>query len=290
MIHTLTKESIELIREVVLQVLNGEPHRLTEYRKPILPGRHVRIARTTTTTTYPSDGNFFEVELGEFGDFDETTALGSVEPEFTADSPQEIRRAYSFDGSFIPENTVVFMFLASEKWYITTFSGTELQFYTLLEDALDGHGQWVWAEKWDWTGDRTPIKLYNPHGMMNKYKAGHNGIMHVQGGRWTHTNSPCPADECIPDGSFNYAVDLPNATEGAAYSIIPTSFSNATSLTHSGLPAGLSFNTSTGEVTGTPTENGSFNLVFTAQVPQQGGTASQFCTITRYRPLTVEAP
>ncbi|MBR0091108.1 MAG: putative Ig domain-containing protein [Lachnospiraceae bacterium] len=58
---------------------------------------------------------------------------------------------------------------------------------------------------------------------------------------------------------------LPNGTEGEAYSAtLAAGGTTPITLTVSNLPAGLSFNPSTREISGTPTENGTFTLVVTA--------------------------
>ncbi|TCD12507.1 T9SS type B sorting domain-containing protein [Pedobacter frigidisoli] len=86
------------------------------------------------------------------------------------------------------------------------------------------------------------------------------------------------------------AATLANGTTGTVYTtqIIPSATGGTTPYTYSatGLPAGLSFNITTREITGTPTQSGTFTFPVTV-VDDAGKTATTNYTITVIDPLTL---
>jgi hypothetical protein len=77
---------------------------------------------------------------------------------------------------------------------------------------------------------------------------------------------------------------------GEPYSFVPTVVGiDPGSITATGLPPGLSINSTTGEISGTPTEAGSFGVTVTGTSPKTGGAYGETCTITKYFVITIEA-
>ena len=69
-----------------------------------------------------------------------------------------------------------------------------------------------------------------------------------------------------------------SATVGSSFSYSITASNNPTSYNATGLPSGLSINTSSGQITGTPTQAGSTNVTISAS--NAGGTGNATLTIT----------
>src|SRR5437764_14081810 len=72
---------------------------------------------------------------------------------------------------------------------------------------------------------------------------------------------------------------------GVAFSYQITATNNPTSFNATGLPAGLSVNTSTGLISGTPTTAGTYSVTISAT--NAGGSGSTTLSITTSHPATV---
>jgi hypothetical protein len=80
--------------------------------------------------------------------------------------------------------------------------------------------------------------------------------------------------------SFNPSNPSKSGSTGTAFSFTPNTNHNPTSFTSSAVPHGLSFNTSTGTISGTPTSPGTFTIQLTASNAFGTGTATLTLTIT----------
>src|SRR5207302_5080769 len=76
---------------------------------------------------------------------------------------------------------------------------------------------------------------------------------------------------------------------GVAFSYTITATNNPTSYDASGLPAGLSVNTSTGLISGTPTTAGTYTVTISATNAGGTGTATLTLTINPAKPVTTSA-
>lgn len=87
--------------------------------------------------------------------------------------------------------------------------------------------------------------------------------------QWLNTSPPVITSSLTASGNV-----------GAAFSYDVIATNSPTSYSATGLPAGLSINTSTGQITGTPTGAGSFNVTITATNAYGTGTETLVITIT----------
>lgn len=159
------------------------------------------------------------------------------------------------------------------------FSGLtapNLRFFRMMEDVT-GNGPF-WARRTnradsslsDWQ------QVYNWDGILTGAQAGYHALFKRVDNEWVIGDGDC-FDACTHDGSITVGTP-PDGTVDSEYAGHTVTNTGVTSLSASGLPAGLSMNGS-GVISGTPTEAGTFYVVIT-------GTDGD-CTLTRVMPLTV---
>lgn len=174
--------------------------------------------------------------------------------------------------------------------------GGAIDYFVLAEDASPLTGRaYMYAYRGDislTTSDinveiiddaSTMFKLYHWDRILKvtKYaKAGYSGICsHDVKGRMVFVNGGC-VDGCQADGTIT--LDLPDGQVGSAYSHTMTGTTIDTStIAVTGLPDGLTYNSGTREISGTPTESGLFVLIITA-------TSNNACEITNAFELTID--
>lgn len=167
------------------------------------------------------------------------------------------------------------------------------EFFELLEDMPSGHGAWAYAELNDWNGNLLKVvKLYNwrkfgsATGILDGALPGYPGFAKRHRGRWIPLQGAECKVTCSSDGSITGAAG--DGTVGTPYTFTPAVANlNAASASASGLPPGLSIDTTTAEITGTPTTAGDYAVTVTATSPKTGAGATGDCTITRYFPVTI---
>jgi hypothetical protein len=165
------------------------------------------------------------------------------------------------------------------------------RFFTLLEDMPNGHGSHAAAAFYSWTGFIENGDLYNwgdmstsSEGILDGAKAGYWGTAELMFGRWRFEQGPC-IEPSESEGVLSYPAELPKATLGSPYTTAPSQATSVSNIQQSGLPAGLSVSSTTGIISGTPTEAGLFPTTVTGLTPDGNDTA----TLTVYRTLEVLA-
>ena len=175
--------------------------------------------------------------------------------------------------------------------------GGPIDYFVLAEDASPLTGRaYMYAYRGDISESTSDInvaviddtvtrfKLYHWNRILKitKYaKAGYSGICSRDvKGRMAFVNGACVTG-CQADGSIT--LDLPDGEVGVAYSHTMTGTTIDTStIDVTGLPDGLTYDSLTQEISGTPTESGLFVLIITA-------TSNNGCEITNAFELTIDA-
>lgn len=168
-------------------------------------------------------------------------------------------------------------------------SGASDDYFKLLEDVTADE---VWAERSNKNGDSlgSPFKLQNWQGIINGAQAGYtgqyspiDGTMDFQQGNCI---TPCESAAALTVGT------APGGTVDEVYSghTISSSGLDGGSLSVSGLPPGITADAS-GTLSGTPTEAGTFHLVYSATADKTGPgspTPGSKCTLTRVLVVVIE--
>lgn len=168
-------------------------------------------------------------------------------------------------------------------------SGDKGKFFKLLEDVTGSGTTTVWAENSDEDetslGGHVQVVSWGSGSIINGAKDGYHGLYIRVKGKWMFVQGgcvvPCPTDGSITGGTGTAG------TVGESYpghTIASSGLDGG--LTVTGLPPGLSVDGS-GNITGTPTEAGSFFVKVTGSAPKTGDGAVGNCTITRLIPITI---
>lgn len=155
--------------------------------------------------------------------------------------------------------------------------GTVYGKVTLEENLTIGEGESLTIP------DGASLTIGNDATLINEGTVTNNGTLTNNG---TINNSGTLPDDIDGNGTVNHAPSittdsLPNGTEGTSYSQTLTATGTAPitwSVTSGYLPTGLTLNESTGVISGTPTEDGTFN--FTVKAKNDGGSDSKELSIT----------
>lgn len=159
--------------------------------------------------------------------------------------------------------------------------GTAPKFFTLMEDVTSPDGAF-YARPTNRLDDAPgdPQLVYNWDGILNGAVAGYHGLYLFVNGEWVIDGGACVPDPCAHTGVLTVG-SPPDGTVDVEYAgHTLTTITDVTSLSADGLPDGLTMNGS-GEISGTPTEAGTFYVVVT------GVSGDDDCDVTRVMVLTV---
>jgi hypothetical protein len=152
-----------------------------------------------------------------------------------------------------------------------------VQFFNLVEDLLGPYalGKRATSDGTIINPDSTAINLHTEWNRPLGAKAGYYGLWYRNGGKWKFLQGPCIDNSCDLEDSD---IDLDSPPEGTVnevytHTIIATDL--AGDMVATGLPPGLTFNGTTGVISGTPTQEGIFTVVIS------GTSVENECPITR---------
>lgn len=153
-------------------------------------------------------------------------------------------------------------------------------FFRLMEDVTSPTGVF-WARRTNrlnstlgaWT------QVYNWDGLLNGAVAGYHALYLRVDGEWVIGSGDCIPQPCEHEGAIVVG-DPPDGTVDVEYAGHTVSITSVTDLAASGLPAGLTMDTA-GEITGTPTEAGTFYVTVT------GLSGVDDCELTRIMVITI---
>ena len=173
-----------------------------------------------------------------------------------------------------------------DDWFhVFGAAGGELRFYKLIED-MQGNG----PAKADWVSrtnntSRGINDVYGFDNILAGAQAGYKGVFAKIDGEWVPPVLPC-VETCESTGSLSLGTPPTGAVDAAYTHSITASNIDAASISASGLPAGLSIDSTTGAITGTPTIDGQFGVVITGTAPKTSGIGT--CTLTRFAYITID--
>lgn len=194
MTYTLSAESIAKLRELI------EDYYQTVPASPTRPSRKggrptvFRIGRTGAhTESYPSTGNVFECELGEYV-FDPALGPGQVTDTFTPYNPQIVVNALTLDSQYIESGEIVGLVLSHGKWYIFRSGGgtsdVGLYRYELTQGWSLGSTQGAIINNADNT-PHTNGGIEDPFRLMSDQSAGDVGWCILMNGTYWAIQAPC---------------------------------------------------------------------------------------------------
>lgn len=152
------------------------------------------------------------------------------------------------------------------------------RFFVTLEDFVGDGPCWAkWVSRTNNTS-RGEFEIYSYDSILDGAPAGYKCICEVIDGEWVLHFGPC-FDPCSSSGSIGGSPS--DASVGDPYSFTPSSSNiNAGSWSASGLPAGLSINATTGEISGTPTTGGLYRVPVSGESAGTGDDTGSTCTVT----------
>jgi hypothetical protein len=129
--------------------------------------------------------------------------------------------------------------------------------------------------------DGAGVPVFQESGRPLGAASGYVGLFYYYRNRWNFLQGPCVDNSCDLDGSDITIGSPPGGTVNESYSHTVTKTDISGNMIATGLPPGLSFNGSTGAITGIPTQPGTFTVVIT------GTSQTNSCPVTRAFNLTI---
>lgn len=159
------------------------------------------------------------------------------------------------------------------------------RFFVTLEDFPGDGPCWAkWVTRTNNTS-RGEFQIHSYDSIVDGALAGYKCICEVIEGEWVIHFGPC-IETCASGGSIGGTPVV--ATVGSPYSFTPSGTSiDASSWSASNLPPGLSIAASDGEISGTPTEAGSWVVPVSGESAGTGDDTGSTCTVTRAFVFTV---
>lgn len=170
---------------------------------------------------------------------------------------------------------------------IPRFQGGDILYFILAEDANVTGRAFVYAHPAtlnETTGEITAssttlIKLWNWQLILSSPKYAKAGYAGIRSSNNIFVNGPCVSG-CQANGSINVA-SIPDGEVGTAYSHVVTgTHLHASTIEVASLPPGLTFNTLTDTISGTPTTAGTYLVKVTA-------TSNNNCPITNITEVVI---
>lgn len=152
-------------------------------------------------------------------------------------------------------------------------------FFRLMEDVTSSNGAF-WARRTNRADDELGewTQVWNWDGILDGAVAGYRGLYALVSGEWVIDSGACVPTPCEHEGEIIVGTP-PLGTVDTEYAGHTVTAASVTSLAASGLPSGLTMNSS-GVISGTPTVAGIFYVTITG--------VSNSCDLTRVMVLTIE--